>query len=329
MFKTLLMTACLLLPSSAMALRADLNGDGRVDFQDLAILAEEWLMSEQYGPNLVTNGDCSGLTVSPWVIVGDEIDYFGGENGYLEINGNPAGQRISQPINIIAGQSYRVTYQILDGSYSGDGTVTVYLGDTAGTVRATEGVHTETIIAAGTPEVSFVFGGAMLGLELDNISVEDIHETGILTDIEDWAVTTLSGLTENGAALFRTVEPWLGQIGMGASGIESFDRHAPFAFVQAQLMRPRREGGYDANIRIELSILIGQNSLQPYICRRGDADTVGTNRMFEKVFLAFDAQHPGGSIVCDEFYLTRAAKKTRDPAHFRGQLDPPDNVIKN
>jgi len=35
--------------------------------------------------------------------------------------------------------------------------------------------------------------------------------------------------------------------------------------------------------------------------------TVGTNRMFEKVFLAFDAQHPGGSIVCDEFYLTEAA----------------------
>ena len=30
------------------ALRADINGDGRVDYKDFAILAEEWLMSENY-----------------------------------------------------------------------------------------------------------------------------------------------------------------------------------------------------------------------------------------------------------------------------------------
>jgi len=43
-------------------LRADIDGDGFVGLSDLAILAEEWLMSE-LGPEKVTNGGfASGQT---------------------------------------------------------------------------------------------------------------------------------------------------------------------------------------------------------------------------------------------------------------------------
>ncbi|MFA5187043.1 MAG: hypothetical protein WC551_11225 [Patescibacteria group bacterium] len=166
---------------------------------------------------------------------------------------------------------------------------------------------------------------------LARVLVTDVAQHGILIDIEDAAIAVLTALSDDdGNPLFknisdtngtfvqvdgqaRCIDHWLGQIGIGNSGIESFDRFAPFAFVQAEPRRVKREGGHDANIRIELSILFGQSSLEPYICRLGDATHVGTSRMMEKIFLAFDNWHPGSGIVCDEFYLADIVENCGQP----------------
>jgi len=58
-----LLLALLLADCPAMALRADANGDGRVDATDLAILAEEWLMSEPRHQLVSSGGGWQGFTI--------------------------------------------------------------------------------------------------------------------------------------------------------------------------------------------------------------------------------------------------------------------------
>jgi len=307
------------LTAPTFALRADINSDGRVDLLDLAILAEEWLMTEQVGPELVSDGGFD-LGSPPWMKEGN-VSFI---SGHAEVRGDNS-DRVYQDIDITAGKTYRVTYTITAHS---SGTATVKLGTAEGTGRSEAGTFTETIIAAGDARIDFNFAGGLIDLEFDNVSVKEVYDLGILTGIEDWAITKLKALTEYGNPLFRQdeagrddcVDHWIGQLGMGNSGIESFVRYAPFAFVQAELERVKREGDYDANIRINLAILIGQKSVEEGLCRIGSGDVVGANRMFEVVFTAFDGVHPGDGFTCDEFYLTDVVENINTPKKCGLQL---------
>lgn len=151
-------------------------------------------------------------------------------------------------------------------------------------------------------------------------------QPGILTTIEERAIAVLVALNnDDSAPLFKNIEDnagtfqqiantekcvdsWLGQIGTADGGIASFERYCAFAFVRTSIGRASREGDYDANLHISLDIAVGQMSEQHGICRIGDADTVGINRIFEKVFLAFDEWHPGSGMACDPFYLAGATE---------------------
>lgn len=139
-------------------------------------------------------------------------------------------------------------------------------------------------------------------------------EPGILTQVEDWAITTLAALKDgNEADLFKTVDHWHGQLASGGSGYESFNKYTAFAFVQAELNRVSRQGDGDGCVEIQLFVMIGQSSKEEGICRLGDATHVGTNRMFEKVLLALDGKHPGDGIACDDFFLTDVLENINQP----------------
>ena len=72
---------------------------------------------------------------------------------------------------------------------------------------SSDGTFTETIVAVGDATVNFDFGGSMLDFEIDDLSVQQVYDNGILTDIEDWATTTLKAMTDdNDSALFREDE---------------------------------------------------------------------------------------------------------------------------
>ena len=302
------------------ALRADINSDGRVDFLDLAILAEEWLMPERYGPELVVNGDFDGNADS-WTLVGD-WQYLSNEVVIMSADDTEA---LSQGIIVQAGKTYRVNFYVY--SVAG-GALNISLGGTDSGESYGNGNHSVSVIAGESGVLIFSPTQSGTTLRLDNISVKEVYDLCILTGIEDWAITKLKALTEYGNPLFRQdeddradcVDHWIGQLGMGNSGIESFNRFAPFAFVQAELERVKREGDYDANIRINLAILIGQKSVEEGLCRIGSADVVGANRMFEIVFTAFDGVHPGDGFTCDEFYLTDVVENINTPKKCGLQL---------
>lgn len=76
MKRLLVLIIVCLVGTSAMALRADINNDGRVDIADLAILAREWLMSE---PAFILTGeglnpDIRGVLTDAGVY--DELPYY-------------------------------------------------------------------------------------------------------------------------------------------------------------------------------------------------------------------------------------------------------------
>jgi len=130
-------------------------------------------------------------------------------------------------------------------------------------------------------------------------------DAGMLARLEAWAVGILSALQNGGANLFRYVEPWRYQIGFGNSGVESFERFAPFAYVKAEFARAEREGGYDLNMRVRLTVSVGQKSPKPDgSARIGDGTRIGVSRMTDLVRAAFEGVHPGTGFNCDDFYFS-------------------------
>ncbi|HOQ06046.1 MAG TPA: hypothetical protein PKY88_12630 [Anaerohalosphaeraceae bacterium] len=171
-----------------------------------------------------------------------------------------------------------------------------------------------------------LFGRALTNTELlvlyndgnGRESLTDSPESGLLTELEDWACRRLSEMTEDGRPCFRTVAPWAGQVGIADGGVSSFERYAPMAFVQASVERLSREGDYAPALHIILDIAFGDRSGIDGAARRGGPDTVGVNRLFEKIVLAFDRSHPGPDFCCDEFYLSDAADLIVHPKmHYR------------
>lgn len=145
-------------------------------------------------------------------------------------------------------------------------------------------------------------------------------EKGMTAKIEDWLAEVLAALTDgDGAAVFKTAEPWTHQL---ASGAESFQQFEPFAFISFWPADAAREGDYDLNDKLRFSILIGLESKVSGIARRGDDNHLGASRIRDLVVAAVEGTHPGDGFACDDFYfsgeteLVDSAKRYATELHF-------------
>ena len=128
-------------------------------------------------------------------------------------------------------------------------------------------------------------------------------DNGTRAKLEAWFVAQLTALTNDGGAVFKTVDHWRHQIGVGGGGTESFDRFAPFAFVEyIPADKTAREGGYDLNNVRRIGVAIGQKSGSPGDARIGNANSLGTSEIADLVEALFEGAHPGDGFDCDNFY---------------------------
>ena len=138
-------------------------------------------------------------------------------------------------------------------------------------------------------------------------------DAGMMGRIEDWFISRLAALTYDGSLVFEktvnqqkqvNVDHWKHQIGVGRSGIESFESYAPFAFVKWQPFdHVNREGGYDLNQKIRIAIAIGQASKDMGVARFGSSRVIGTSLMHSLIINLFEGKHPGEGFTCDDFYF--------------------------
>ncbi|RKY09845.1 MAG: hypothetical protein DRP56_02080 [Planctomycetota bacterium] len=152
------------LAAPVFGLRADINNDGRVDFADLAILAEEWLMSEQYGPELVTNGGFD--TDTAWTKGGD----WAWLNGTMRLYSSEQGV-LSQSLPVVAGTAYEISYDnVLN--FSPD-TIVGYLG---GQSFAVSLAANAVAVVCGSSDslIRFEVASATGVIILDDVSVRKI-----------------------------------------------------------------------------------------------------------------------------------------------------------
>jgi len=138
--------------------------------------------------------------------------------------------------------------------------------------------------------------------------------------IEAWFVSQLTALEYEGKIVFKTVDHWRGQIGIGNSGIESFERFAPFAFVKYQPVRPSREGDYDLNRKLRIAVAVGQSSREAGIARIGSDTKMGISIIQSLVVNLFESVHPGDGFSCDDFYYTGDAESVDHPKRFAIEL---------
>ena len=137
-------------------------------------------------------------------------------------------------------------------------------------------------------------------------------DAGMMGRIEDWFISQLTALTYDGNPVFGkkinqqsvvNVDHWKHQIASAESGIESFDRFAPFAFVKWQpYNNVDREGDYDLNQKIRIAIAIGQVHKEIGVARFGSDTVIGTSLMHSLIINLFDNSHPGSGFTCDNFY---------------------------
>lgn len=286
----------------ALALRADINRDGIVNADDLAILSEEWLMTQQYGNELVTNGgfdsDADWNKGSTWTIA----------DGVAAWAYDLAPNSLYQELAITAGRQYRVAFTLSD-LVKDSGHLRVSLGGSAAQIVDTAGAH-ELTMTAGEANAYLLFDVSIEGegarLTLDDVSVKQLlPATGILTDVRNWAVARLAAIEEAGLTAFKTVEPWRGQISvLDTAGLAAFDKYTPFAFIHTAFERVDREGGMDADIKLVIEVAVGQADDAPGVCFSGDGEVFGLDRLLELVVCELDHSHPGAGIECDDFFLT-------------------------
>jgi len=164
----------LLVYGSVFGLRADINGDCRVDIEDLCILCSEWMQEDEdcimgLGPELVTNGDFDSDV--GWNAVGSAIVNFG--FGMFSGVGT-----LTRPISVTAGKMYQVVFEIASRT---NGDVRIIMGGTNGTSRSTVATFTETIIAAATTEVIVEGNGT---LNVNDLSVKEILGGSVISGAE-------------------------------------------------------------------------------------------------------------------------------------------------
>ena len=169
-------------------LRADLNGDCRVDMQDLMILLSEWMMEDEdclmgLGPELVLHGDFEDENVNgDWFI----LRYFDcGEKdaAYYSSDGSLRGE-ISQNMNgkLEAGKTYLVQFDTEIVTLPGQSCYALLEPMEVGPSfqwDITETGHTEQTISVDYPYGYFRFRcqateGILSEVHFDNVSVREV-----------------------------------------------------------------------------------------------------------------------------------------------------------
>ena len=125
---------------------------------------------------------------------------------------------------------------------------------------------------------------------------------GMTARIEDWLVTALAALKDNeDVDVFKKVAAYIGQL--DEKGLEGFLALSPFALVSYYPINPEREGDYDLNDKLRFSVLLGVESKEAGVAKRGDDTHLGGSRIRDLVIDAIEKHHPGSSFDCDEFYF--------------------------
>jgi hypothetical protein len=142
---------------------------------------------------------------------------------------------------------------------------------------------------------------------------------GMSVRIEDWIVTVLAALKDNeGVDVFKTVQPYIGQL--DEKGIEGILGLQPFAFVAYFPFSPQREGDYDLNDKLRFSVLIGIESKEAGVARRGDDAHLGASQIRDLVITAIEKKHPGEGFDCDEFYYDSETEWVDSPKKYATEL---------
>lgn len=142
---------------------------------------------------------------------------------------------------------------------------------------------------------------------------------GMTALIEDWLVTTLTALTDNESVeVFRTVKPYYGQL--NEKGLEGFLGKSPFAYISYFPANPEYEGDGDLNDKLRFSILIGIESKEDGIAKRGDDTHLGASRIRDLIIAAIDKQHPGAGFECDELRFNGETEWADTPKKYATEL---------
>lgn len=194
----------------------------------------------------------------------------------------------------------------------------------AGGSRTGDGVVTIASLAAGTYHVqaySTLDGAnsAPGNLAISVIVSEAEHDGGRIARLEAWAAARCAAMVHNGQPLFRTAQMWRGQIGGDGSGPESFDRYAPFVFAAARGLEADRQGDYDLNAKVELTLAYGVVGVSAGQARLGTPERPGCSLISDLLIAAFEGAHPdddltGGEspLACDELHLSAPPVETVD-----------------
>lgn len=133
------------------------------------------------------------------------------------------------------------------------------------------------------------------------------HDNGTMTKLEEYVVAILSALTDaDGEAIFKTVEHWNGQIASGGSGLASFDKFAPFAFISCYHERPDFEGDRDLKQSFIIAVAIGQSGKDLVEARIGSDRQLGCSMLHDLVIDALNDTHPGEGVQTENLYYDGA-----------------------
>lgn len=126
---------------------------------------------QEVGENLVTNGTFD--YDSGWTQLDSGATISG---GVLNLNGTPNADACRQNINIVAGKTYHLSWEIKSINQTGTPQIGLKLGGSTIHTASTVGVHTATAVATSTGNVQVYATGNPVGT-VDNIMVtEGNHE---------------------------------------------------------------------------------------------------------------------------------------------------------
>lgn len=153
---------------SAFGLVADLNGDCVVDMNDLVILLQEWLQTDEnclmaLGPELVTNGTFDAD--SDWNKIGGHVTISDGKANWDGVGDSNINQSLS---GSTIGKKYQVVYTI---SNYVSGSVQPSLGITSLSSKSSNGTYSEIAVLTVLTSIMFTSAGE---LSIDDVSVKEV-----------------------------------------------------------------------------------------------------------------------------------------------------------
>jgi hypothetical protein len=145
---------------------------------------DQFLVIEQYGPEMVVDGDMSveaSWTHTPdpdWSWVGEQATYTGASSGTL-------AQTPAAPLDIRGSTQYEVTFTV--SGYVG-GSIQPFVGSTGGTSRSANGTYTEIITTVASPGSALQWIlSAGAEMTVDDVSVRAISGIASLEEFTSTA----------------------------------------------------------------------------------------------------------------------------------------------